>query len=191
MQYRAFDPDIEVNGQTVLAVVAGMGAATWLAEKMLRDEGIDDPRPGEWYSQQAWLNAFKAVADKVGVLTLHKIGTSIPDNADWPPEIEDIHGALASIDVAYHLNHRKHGTILMDMGTKTMREGIGHYAYTRTDDGSGTMVCENPYPCDFDMGIVEATARKFHTPGAPINVAHEGGSCRKKGDEACTYLVSW
>jgi len=191
MQFQAFDPSIEVNGQTVLAVVKGMPLAPWLAEQILASEGVSNPQPGEWYSQQAWLNAFRIVSEKVGPLTLHKIGQSIPDNADWPPGIDDIHAALASIDVAYHLNHRRGTTVLMDLETGTMEEGIGHYAYEGVDDTHGTMVCENPYPCDFDSGIIEATARRFQTPDAALTIVHGPKSCRKRGDESCTYHISW
>jgi hypothetical protein len=191
MQFQAFDPEIEVNGQTILSVVKGMLTGGWLGEKMLRDEGIDEPKPGEWYGQQAWLNAFRNISEKVGALTLRKIGNSIPETADWPPQINDVHGALASIDVAYHLNHRKQGTILFDLETGAMSEGIGHYTYATAGDAEGRMVCENPYPCEFDLGIIQAAANKFKPEGAAVVVEHEAGSCRKDGAEACAYHVSW
>lgn len=191
MQFQSFDPDVEVNGQTVLAVVAGMKSATWVAERMLAAEGIDAPRADEWYSQQAWLNAFRAISDRVGGLTLRKIGNSILENADWPPNVSDVPGALASIDVAYHLNHRPHGDVLMDLGTGTMGEGIGHYGFTAIDQHTGVMVCRNPYPCDFDFGIIEAAATKFRPVGSNLRVTHVVGDCRKRGAESCTYEIVW
>jgi hypothetical protein len=190
MQYKALDPEIEVNGQTVLSVVKGAGSAGWLVEKMLADQGIVDPQPGEWYSQQAWLDAFRTISDKVGVLTLHKIGASIPESADWPPDVTGIHEAMASIDIAYHLNHRRHGVALIELATRTMHEGIGHYTYSRAGETEGLMECDDPYPCDFDRGIIEATAGTFKPPEATVRVLH-GSGCRKQGAPSCVYHIMW
>ena len=35
--------------------------------------------------------------------------------------------SLASLDVAFHMNHRKRGRAMYDPTTRAMREGIGHY----------------------------------------------------------------
>jgi len=177
-QFVAFSPAVEVNGQTVLAVVAGMGAFKDIAHEILTDKGIVDPQPGEWYSQQSWLDAYKDVAEKLGAKTLTQIGKSIPENADFPPDIDTIEKALASIDVAYHMNHR---------GGE-----IGHYNYTQVDEKSGKIVCDNPYPCDFDFGIITAMARRFSPQGVFADVSHDDTQpCRKKGAETCTYMISW
>ena len=175
----------------MLAVVQGMKSAVWVAEQMLAAEGIRNPTANEWYDQQAWLNAFKAISEKVGSLTLRKIGNSIPDSADWPPNVIDIPSALAAIDVAYHLNHRIHGKCLMDLTTGVMTEGIGHYTYTAVDDHHGAVVCKNPYPCDFDLGIIESAAARFRPVGSSLKIVHAAGICRKRGHSSCTYEASW
>ena len=105
VQFVAFAPNVEVNGQTVLSVVDGLNPFRMLALRILSGHGIVDPKPGEWYSQQAWLDAFKHISEKVSA-TLYKIGLQIPENADFPPDVDTIEKALASIDVAYHMNHR-------------------------------------------------------------------------------------
>lgn len=177
-QFKAFAPGVQVNGQTVLAVVEGMGAFGEYSLRILEENGIADPKPGEWYSQQSWLDAFKAIAERVGHATLFQIGIKIPENAAWPPQIDTIDGALASIDVAYHMNHR---------GGE-----IGHYDYQKTGDRSGKMVCNNPYPCDFDRGIIVATAKKFAPQGTFVKVEEDKSQpCRKKGADSCTYLIIW
>jgi hypothetical protein len=54
------------------------------------------------------------------------------------------------------------------------------------------MVCANPYPCDFDRGIVEAMAGRFRPQGSVPVVRHDGAQpCRKTGGESCTYLIRW
>jgi hypothetical protein len=189
--YEARDPSIEVHGESVLVVLAGMKAAAWLAEQILRDNGIDDPQPDGWYPRQAWISAFHTIGEKVGPLTLRRIGMSVFGDQDWPPEIDDVHAALGSIDIPYHMEHRRNGEMFFDPETGTMREGIGHYAYTGTGETTGTMACDDPYPCEFDAGIIEATVRRFGSATATAQVSHVGDACRKTGDDTCTYAISW
>ena len=69
---------------------------------------------------------------------------------------------------------------------------IGHYTFTKTGDKRATMVCRNPYPCDFDRGIVEAMAQRFRPQGSIVKVQHDSTKpCRKSQSDSCTYLVSW
>lgn len=190
-EFIAFEPGVEVNGETVLSVVDGLGAFKIMGRAILNSKGITNPAAGGWYPQQAWLDAFKEIMAKVGRTTLEAIGKQIPDHAQWPPQIQTIEDALASIDIAYHINHRKNGKGLFDPGTGTMTEGIGHYAYQKTGERQGTMRCTNPYPCNFDLGIIEAVADKFKPAGSSITIAHDPGGCRINGDDTCTYLISW
>lgn len=176
--FKACEPGVEVNGETVLAVVAGMGSAGALGLALLAECGIPDPRPGRWYLQQSWLDAFKKIADDIGPYALYQIGSKILENARFPSHIDSVGAALASIDVAYHMNHRN--------------GEIGHYHYSRTGESSARMVCPNPYPCDFDRGIIETVARRFAPEGRWVAVQHDArASCRKRGGESCTYNVSW
>ena len=122
---------------------------------------------------------------------LNSIGRAIPEHAQWPPHVKVIKDGLGSIDVAYHLNHRIDEEVLFDTQTGSMKEGIGHYHFRDKGDNAALMVCDNPYPCAFDLGIVQAVAEKFQQPGEHPNVEHGPGACRKAGSTACTYLVSW
>lgn len=191
-EFVAFDPDVEVNGQTVLSVIDGLGAYKIMGRAMLNSHGITNPVPDQWYSQQAWLDAFKEIAGKVGRATLQSIGRQIPEHADWPPTVKTIEDALSSIDIAYHINHRKNGSVLFDLTTGAIQEGIGHYSFQKTGDRKGTMTCTNPYPCEFDYGIIEAAAEKFKPDaGVTVTVVHDESTCRKNGTDTCTYLVTW
>ncbi len=192
-QFKAFADGIEVKGEAVLALLDGMGAYRSIAQKMLSDVGIDDPRAGRWYPQQAWLDAFRNIHDDVGASVLFAIGTKIPSNAQFPREIDGLEKALQSIDVAYHMNHRIGEQPMFDPATGRMLEGIGHYSYEKTGDKLVKMTCGNPYPCDFDQGIIDAMARKFKPSGSLfLKVKHDDKQpCRKKGADACTYWVTW
>lgn len=84
----------------------------------------------------------------------------------------------AQIDVAYHMNHR---------GGE-----IGNYEYQKTGERSALMICCNPYPCDFDRGIIESMIRRFKPKDSLMPmVDHNQDICRKKGDELCKYIVTW
>jgi hypothetical protein len=192
-QFVAFNAKAEVNGETVLSVVSGMELFKQDALKILKNNGIDNPVPGKWYPQQAWLDAFKLISEKLGSNTLFLIGKKIPENAQWPPFVNSVENALPSIDVAYHMNHRINNEILFNPVTGDMKEGIGHYGFQQTGPGNAKMVCDNPYPCDFDRGIIEAAARKFlPSENKKLTVKHDDSQpCRKKGGNACTYLISW
>lgn len=192
-EFVAFEPGIEVNGEAILSVIDG-STIKGVAIALLARHGIIQPRPGQWYSQQAWLNCFKEIHASIGPNTCFLIGRKIPENAVFPADIDNIEKALSSIDVAYHLNHRKNGTILFDAQSGQMHEGIGHYGYERIPGRKQAhMICNNPYPCDFDRGIIDTMARKFKPNGTLFTkVTHDDTApCRKLGADACTYLIEW
>ncbi len=199
MEFVAFEPGIEVNGQTVWAVVDGFSLDRRVPSRILVEQGIGalgadgivKLDPSGWYSQEAWLRAFKRIAEALGPNMLFTIGKRIPENAIFPPFVTDIASAISSIDVAYHLNHRKAGEVMFDEGTGAMLEGIGHYGFERPHPTKPLIVarCEDPYPCDFDRGIVTAMARRFEHTSSVVHVDEH--ACRKHGGNACTYYVRW
>lgn len=194
MQFVPFEPDIEVNGQTVYAIVDGFSHFRRVASAILQQEGIGRMRSdGDlaleregWYPQAAWLRAFERIAEEAGQGVLFAIGRRIPENARFPPGIVDLRSAIAAIDVAYHLNHRRRGIVMFDAAEGRMSEGIGHYALDRAREPGLVVTCTTPYPCEFDRGIVASMARRFE-PLATIE--HVPGSCRKHGHHACSYEV--
>jgi hypothetical protein len=177
-QFRTYSPAVQVNGQTVLSVVHGMGAFAKTGLDTLARHGIQSPNPAGWYPQQQWLSAFEDIAKSIGPRTLFQIGQSIPANAKFPPGIDSVEKALQAIDVAYHLNHR---------GGE-----IGHYRFSPTGPKSGVMECRNPYPCEFDRGIIEAMVRRFAVESLAMKVTHDPSKpCRSRQGDSCTFLVSW
>lgn len=175
-QFVAMSPEVQVNGETVRSVLLGMGTFRPRALTILKAHGIDNPTPGLWYSQQGWLDAFRHIADEIGPNTLYQIGMKIPQAANFPPEIHSVEEALEAIDIAYHMNHR---------GGE-----LGHYTYESAGPTTARIVCDNPYPCEFDRGIIQAMVRS--QAGSTVSVRHhESHSCRNKDGEACTYVVTW
>jgi len=112
-EFVAVSPNVEALGQTVLAVVDGMGAFRNLALEILKRHGEDNPKPDGWYRQQPWLDAFKEIFERVGKSTLNLIGQKTPENAKFPPKID-------SIDKLERNQHAAH-----DLHSRGMRELLG------------------------------------------------------------------
>lgn len=180
-RYTAIDDDVEINGQTIRAMVDGVARFSEeyreRVQAAMADHGIVDPASGEWYPQQAWLSAFSVLAEELEPHLLDRIGEQIPDTADWPADVSGVEAGLRSIDEAYQRNHRG--------------GDIGYYRFTSTGDESGEVTCRNPYPCPFDRGIVRAVTRRYAPVESFVFVEETGDQCRRTGGTTCTYTVHW
>lgn len=181
-QYEAFDPDVEVHGRTIRTVVNDALARfseeyQQTAIEALEAHGVEDPAPDEWYPQQAWLNTFEAIAEEMEPHILDRLGEQIPDVVEWPTGISGVEEGLNAIDEAYQMNHRG--------------DEIGYYRFEPVDERTGEVTCKNPYPCPFDRGLIRAVARRNAPVEAFVFVEELGDTCRREGDDTCTYTVSW
>jgi hypothetical protein len=190
--------DIEVSGNALASMVEGFGVFRSLALKHLNEHGLSLHVTGkepsvditQWYPMRSCLEAFKEIVARVGPNVMFDIGLSVPKNAKFPPSIGDVDAAIRSLDVAYHMNHRKGGKPMFNLATGEKIEGIGHYGYRRVPDEAAIISeCDNPYPCALDLGILTAIARKF----APRSLVEhvQAGPCRSQGGDRCSYLISW
>lgn len=51
------------------------------------------------------------------------------------------------------------------------------------------MVCTDPYPCSFDVGLYQGMAKQF---SVEAKVTHEEDApCRRDGGERCVYRIEW
>ena len=176
-EYKAFSPGTEVLGRSVLAIVGGMEANRARALQLLAEQGLGPLEATRWYPQQPVLDVFRAIFERIGPSTVRAIGRKVPEWAVFP-KAGSLEEALVGIEAAYHANHRG--------------GPIGHYRLESTGARSGSVVCENPYPCDFDQGLVESVAERNRPPHSlRVRVEHAPGSCRKQGADACAYDVSW
>jgi hypothetical protein len=198
MQFKAFEPGIEVSGDALGAIVEGFRKYPTIIMKYLLKYGfiknpegkLSDLDRSAWYPQQSWLAAFEGITNEIGVNSLYAIGRSIPENAIFPPNVNDIYSGIASLDAAFHMNHRKGGQVMFNPQTGVMLEGIGHYGFQPVEGENRIIsVCENPYACDFDRGIIAAMAGRFVAEAKTVHDAE--APCRKKGADSCTYVVWW
>ncbi|HVH98564.1 MAG TPA: hypothetical protein VM869_07635 [Enhygromyxa sp.] len=191
MQYRSFVPDIETLGSGLMATLGAFGPLRAIAERVLVRDGLLDEsgvQLNTWYPLQPCLDAMREIDERFGPEILFNIGAEIPNNVVFPTSVVDVHTAVASIDIAYHLNHRRAGRVMYDRETKQMIEGIGHYGYERLSDTHILSTCTTPWPCEFDLGIVATMIRRFE-PRAIVE--HVGSECRRQGASACTYSLRW
>lgn len=177
-QFKAMSPEVEVRGDVVLSLVNVMGAFKSISLEILKQNGIVDPEPDQWCSQQAWLDSFRVIADKVGPNTLYQVGRQIPAQYNYPAGTDSIETVMSDLDEAYHKSHR---------GGE-----VGHYRFQIMGLNVGQMTCDNPYPCDFDRGIISSLAERFEPANSLADVRHEEDApCKKQGAESCIYTISW
>jgi hypothetical protein len=194
-QFQAYNHGIQVNGQTILNIIEKIDAFSSLVTRFLKKVGLPDFSkidPNEYYSQQKWLNAFRLISDRVGSSVTFQIGKKMSENVVFPLEIDNIESALQSIDIVYHMNHRNsEGEVLFDLSRNSgqvLLEGIGFYSFHKVNSSDKiVMVCENPHPCDYDLGVITGMAQRFEPNSI---VAHDGSKpCRKHDGKSCTYII--
>lgn len=177
---RAFRPfeagstEVEVDSHAVHIVLSGI-VLRGVGLELLRREGIDPNADVRWHPWQSWLNVFRTISERLGPDTLYSIGHRVPYVVEFPAnEMRDVPTALRAINVAYHNAHRN--------------GDIGCYEFIENGDGSCLIRCNNPYPCDFDFGIIQSLVDRFR--GSLLySVHHVSGQCRKLGGSECRYQV--
>lgn len=179
--YEPFDEDVEARGETILVVEEALSRFSEdyrrRAREALTEYGIENPQPDEWYPQAAELNAFETIAEELEPHILDRLGEQIPEAAEWPDDLDGVDAALRSIDEAYRLNHR---------GGE-----IGYYRYERTDGRTGEIECKNPYPCEFDRGLIRAVAQAHSPVESFVFLEEPDDRCRRHGADRCRYTVHW
>lgn len=196
MDIEQVDPELEVNRESIKVVADGFRGFTLLANQIMSEEGVGaDDGMGHlllpvdsWPQLRRYVKSLQRIGKEVGQKVLMDAGQTTPRHAQLPPNITDIYSGLGLLDVAYHMNHRKHGKYLFDPATGQMEEGIGHYLYRgKQGDSRLEIIADTPYPCSFDKGIVLGMAQRFK----PTAFITHGPSCRDKGAASCTYAVMW
>lgn len=194
-QQFAIDPGIEVAGSSIGSMVDAFQQYPSIVMKYLVQHGLVTGKKTEidrtaWYPLHKWLDVYQAIAKDVGLNSLYTVGKKVPEYTELPPDVTDIRSVFRSLNIAYHLGHRKNGVVMFDPATGVMLDGIGTVSCEFAgNEQKLTLKFEIPYPCEFNRGLIHAFAMRFE-PAA--RVVHDNNApCRKKGGSSCTYLVSW
>jgi hypothetical protein len=175
-----YQGDTKVAGGVVKAFLAAFGPYVKRGEQVLcKRFGVAELDYSEtsFYPLPEFLEAMREFQKQFGQEFLRKIGQAIFANAAFPPGIDSVEKGMGMLDQAYYMNHQ------------TQPGEIGGYHWKSQGANRGVMVCDNPYPCSFDHGIVETISGQF-APTA--HVTHDPTqSCRHQGGESCTYVVEW
>ncbi|WP_394824827.1 serine/threonine-protein kinase [Pendulispora albinea] len=193
---RRADPGVEVQAAhhwvaNAFRLVPGLAHRLLAKHGLGRfdDDGrfIADPRP--WWPCNSYLAFLEEITEVIGPAKMGELAKLQEKEIVLPPTIRDIRTCFAASDIVYHIVHRLHGELMYDVATGRMLEGIGHVWYLG-DIGPNRIGIETEslYPCVGDRMVVQGLARRFE---ANAFIEHKPGSCRKDGDETCTYYIVW
>ncbi|MBN2134754.1 MAG: hypothetical protein JW737_03405 [Acidobacteria bacterium] len=173
MEFKSKNPDVKVSGGAILAFLDALNNRE-LGLKYLEKHGILNIEAKKFYSQQAFLLTQKDLAETMGVaIALEATGANIP--LELPPE-------KAKTVFEIFENWQKH---YMD---NNIGDTESYFRIIERGENYLLLETNNPYPCDFDRGLIKAFAH-FVQPEA--KVVKWGSKCRSHGDDACTYHISW
>jgi hypothetical protein len=165
---------ITITGATITSILKGF-MNEHLAKSIIEESlNVKEFRPDQKYPAGKFINALYKIQEKYGVGIILRVGSKVMESAQWPDSVIDLPSALSSINAAYQMNHFPNEDQI-----------IGHYRLEPTGD-TFEMHCNNPYPCDFDLGLIKGVINQYD---AGATVMHKKGSCRKFGDHACTYQI--
>ncbi|QEY33035.1 sensor domain-containing diguanylate cyclase [Synechococcus sp. RSCCF101] len=159
--------DIVISRQGVgsFKVVSCFGS---VIRDILLEHGIDLDSEREWFPFQDYLDAIWEVRDRFGDATMFSIGCNVSSEALWPAGIDSLGAALASIDAAYHLNHRGDAD-------------IGFYAARQLSPDHHELTCHTPYPPYLDLGIIRGICKTFAPENEPWAISQpspdDSGDC--------------
>jgi hypothetical protein len=190
-------PSIEVSGVNLSTIAAAFRLFPQAGMQQLVRHGLaSSDNEGKatiavdrWYPLDAVLAVLDEVLVAVGPNTMFEIGRIIPRNAPFPPSINDVFSALASANLAYHMNHRKSGRPMFDPATGRTQSGIGEFRIVSKAGVKPVVIeCDNPYPCELRHGLLTALATRFESRAI---VDHSAERCQKRGAAACVYEAKW
>lgn len=171
----------EVWGGTILGILRGMEAAGCAGpelQDLLQLGSLPMVEAGDWYPLNRFLGVLKEAEAHFGADALRAGGRAILTTSKFPPDLDSLTRGLQMLDVAYQVNHRN--------------GAIGRYRCTELTEGRAVMICENPYPCALDQGLLERLIAEFAPSGLQGSVTHVAGKpCRCQGGRACHLEVRW
>ncbi len=170
---------IQVEGRVIGALIASVEIVRPEVQRILAVHDISSARPRPWYPLEDILRCLADIQERVGLVTLRAIGQQVPRHTVYPPQLTTFPVALFNMNAAFQKNHQGPGD-------------IGGYHHEPVDGESSRMRCDNPYPCEFNQGVLEGLHARFAPRGARrLRIEHDPSGCRSRGDASCLYHLKW
>lgn len=176
------DTNVCVAQSGVAPLLAAFGPYQARGERVIkRHLGVDELSEDATYPVTRFLAAIRELQEQFGTSFIRRMGVLVFEKSTFPPGLDSALKVLESLDYAFHMNH------------PNARGTLGGYHWSAVSvppgRGRGKMVCDNPYPCSLDEGILEGVIAHY---SKEWSITHdEAGPCRAKGGESCSYLVEW
>jgi len=177
-KFTAFDTEAEVMGTPVLAFQAAVELLEGDPTEALEIHGLLDISADDWVSQQDYLNMLRYFSEhNSNSLSLVAVGMKIPEKIAWPDTISALSEAFKVFEKIYQRAHRNG-----EVGNYSMKEIGPHHIQ---------VIADNPYPSDFDYGIIVGISRKFSPEGVNAMVTRADSPSRLQGDDYCVFDIIW
>jgi hypothetical protein len=181
MPFYTCDPEIEINGVTVLSLTQNIQHGE--IASILQEHGFASVNPESWYSLQAILNVLHKIGDGGNAMTnFVSIGISAGELgvSNLPPELGQI--AITDFLIQYrHVYKTRHrngepGDVIGEQVTEN------HVKITFID---------TPYPDDIMYGVMYAYARHFLT-GSHFTLRYDSDLHRdRNGGDTTVMHLEW
>jgi hypothetical protein len=197
MKPTEIQPHIEIMGHILNSMLDGFGAFRSLAQRKITSAGIVTQTtangdlmvdPNSWLSLRRVIGALEEIGREIGGDVLARCGKAVIGNAVFPPTINSAESCLESIQISYRMNHRSRGVSYLELDERSATQEIGDYSSQMLAPRRFRVVSRAVYPCQFDQGLLLGLVQKFERQA---RITHDDGSCRRRGGEACAYLISW
>ncbi|ADO68893.1 hypothetical protein [Stigmatella aurantiaca] len=170
---------VEVMSNTARTLFGAVGLLEQETRRIITAHGIPTLAQQGWYPLQTLLLCLNDIRSQIGPYTVHALGQHTARHITFLPSIDSFGGALSSLNEAYRMHHRGTGE-------------IGGFQYQPQSVRSARIRCDNPYPCEFDQGLLEALFELFPPQESfRLRVTHAPEGCRSKADCACVYHLHW
>lgn len=169
------EPGAEIIGQALLYFGSVLGMDDAALGPYLKKHGLDHLVPDQWYPHQACLDLLKEL-DELDYF--HGIALGVNAIAIFSPPQPSMEIAFQSMDISYFRAHR----------------GVSSgYRYEMTGPRSAKVICNNPYPSDFDYAIVYSTVKNsLPADSTTFTVVRDDSvQNRTNGGDTDVFLVAW
>jgi hypothetical protein len=187
---------VEVRGEVIIGIKEVLENSTYRSKGIsLKPFNLDTAKPNQWYPLKNLVDFFTYIEESNNSVILQKIGAEVANKALWPDTVQTIRAALESVNLAYHMNHRRNGLELFDYKKGVVIEGYIGHNILEVDDKKETVkyICGSFYPSDFDLGMAKQVVKIFGKNAiAALSVKRDASKpSRKKGDTTCTFNLNY